>query len=101
LKIFSKDRRYSAMFGLTSEEVKDSLRLIFEENDEEQVDNQFKIMEKLFDGYCFTQGKGEYKKVFNTNTCLEFFSVSRQPLITSEIMLIIILYLEFTTQQKD
>lgn len=74
------------MFGLTSEEVKASLRLILGDK-AEQVEAHYKIMEGLFNGYCFTneeedgrEDEGQdvmhrIQKVFNTNTCLEYFVV--------------------------
>lgn len=75
------DRRYAAMFGLSSKEVKDTLRLIFEkksEKVEQLVEAHYKLMEGLFNGYCFTNYKQQHtdtQKVFNTNTCLEYFEV--------------------------
>lgn len=94
------DSRYCAMFGLTSEEVKDSLRLILakegdNEKVEQQVEDHYKNMEMLFNGYCFTRKKQGAQKVFNTNTCLEYFEV--RATAKNLLFLLITFILEFKT----
>jgi hypothetical protein len=62
--------KYASMFGLTPEEMKDTLKMILKDKMKE-VDRHYGIMEQSIDCSSFADGVPD--KVFNTNSCLEYF----------------------------